>query len=156
MSATNGGSASVQTFERYAEESLRSMADEADSLRGLVEREERVREELTVHMDACHDRLRRLKRALTALTDEPAPVKKKDGNDWSVSARKVEEVYAAFVRVDVPISASKLAERTEGLSSESVRRAIEVLRKDGRLRLVGKTAGGGRSFAVIKEVENVG
>jgi len=156
MPATNGASASVQTFERYAEESARSMAAEADSLRGLIEREERVRAELQVHADACADRMRRLKRALSALTDEPTPPKKKDGNDWSVSAKKVEEVYAAFLAVDVPISPGALADRTEGLSAESVRRAVEVLRRDGRLRLVGKTAGGGRSFAVIKEVEKVG
>jgi hypothetical protein len=157
MTSPNG--ASAQAFARQTENSARFLSDEADSLRKLVEREERVHEELLVHVNACADRLRRLRRALAALTDEPAKTRParngRDTNGWTISPEKVERVFAAFAQADTPQTPTQLARSVEGLSPESARRAFIVLREQGRIRLVGKTRGGGRTYKVIptEEVE---
>lgn len=155
MTSPNG--ASAQAFARQTENSARFLSDEADTLRKLVEREERMHEELIVHVNACADRLRRLRRALAALTDEPAKTKpKRSGtNEWTISPKKVEEVFAAFAQAGTPQTPTQLSGATPGLSSESVQRAIPILRDQGRLRLLGKTRGGGRTYAVMptEEVE---
>lgn len=155
MTMLNGDqSASVQTIERFAEDSARFMTDEADSLRKLIEREERVREELRIHTNACADRLRRLNRALAALTGQPAAAPtKKDAKEWSVSPAKIEEVFAAFSASDEPISSHRLAVSVDGLSNASVFKAIPILREQGRLRLVGKARGGGRLYAAVAQEE---
>lgn len=157
MSAVLNGSASLESFERHAEEAARRLAEQGDSMRALIEREERVLEQLRVHSDACTDRLRRLRRATAALSDEPTaktstpPAKGKPRWDnWDVSSQKVDQVMAAFVEAGEPRTPTQLARGIPNLSHISVRKAIEILRGQGRLRLVSKTRGGGRLYAVIE------
>lgn len=154
MAATNGviDSASVQELERQGRAQADSMDGQIASIRELVEREERVREALRIHTSACEDRLRRLKRALNALVDEPVSQARPKPKEWNISPEKVEQIYRLFVEAGEPRTPSQLAGPVSGLSNESVAKALVVLRQDGRMRLVGKTRGGGRLYAVVPQM----
>ena len=132
--------------------SISALAGQVESLQRLIEDDEREHEELSAKLDAVNDRLRRLKRAVAALTSEPAapPPERKRPRD-EVPREKVERVFAAYVECDRPIPPSRIAQELDGVSPESARKAVEALRQEGRLRLVGKTRGGGRAFTVVKQ-----
>lgn len=129
-----------------------------EQLQALIDEAERKQAKLRRELEDVTEELRPLKRALATLTGEPStrpasekpPPKHKDRNDWQVSPQKVEQVLAAMVTVDGPVSPTQLAREVEGLSPQGAGKAIDVLRQQGRVRLVGKTRGGGRLYAVIE------
>lgn len=132
-------------------------AGAAESLRALIDREEAQQEGLRTQLEASNDRLRRLKRALSALVDDPPARKqsrpKLSGGPPNVNPRKAEQVFEVMRAVGEPMTPTQIARDTEGLSIATAGRAIDALREEGRVRLVGRTRGGGRLYAVIPIIE---
>lgn len=136
-----------------------SVADEiAGRIRTAIAAEQARRAEAERLVDESRAEERRLQGALDKL--QP-PARKRQSrapgsHDWQVSDGKVEEVFRHFVELreqdpDARISAGYLAEHTPGLSPESARRALYVLRERERIRISGKTRGGGVSWDLMPE-----
>jgi hypothetical protein len=135
MSTPNGTSSSQ--FAAQAEESLRE----------LLQREEDAQAYLRTQLEAGADRIRRLRKALQALTDEPTTTR--PGRPIrTVGDAKVEEIFRAFETIG-PTTATQIS-REIHCAPDTAALAIERLRNEGRLRLVGKTRGGGRLFRVVE------
>ena len=56
-----------------------------------------------------------------------------------------------LVAADEPMTATQLANANDGLSHEAVRRAYDVLHREGRIRLTARTRGGGKLYAPMPE-----
>lgn len=89
----------------------------------------------------------RIKDALSALRGpkrsprtQPA-TKGKSTNEWRPSQKTLDDVFAALATADEPMNYSDLAEAT-GHSRGSVTKAIEILRKEARVRFVGQAGRG--------------
>lgn len=134
------------------------MKQECDDLRLMLEGEQEITNQIQGILDASNERAKRIRRALGALEGTIAPAgttagtKKKGKNDWQVSDERVEFVLAKFRAEPEPISSTQLAEKTVGLSTTTVSKAIEVLRERELIRRVAKIRGGGWTYAVMPEV----
>lgn len=98
----------------------------------------------------------RIKAGITALkTGAPkrpsSATTKASSQDWAPSQKTVDDVYAALARSDEPLSVTQLAEAAE-ISRGTVSKAIDVLRSQERVRLVGNaaTAGSPKIYAVMQ------
>jgi DNA-binding transcriptional ArsR family regulator len=144
-----------------------------DELRGLRDSEQRLVDEFTRQAGEARARVSNYQRALDALGSRKrtapakpklAPVKASRKQDWQVSDVKVEEVRRRVVALmpesphkvgEVPVvTAAYVAERTDGLSPESVRQALQVLREREVVRIAGTGRGGGKLFALMPEGTN--
>lgn len=143
MSTANG---TTPSFAEGAEVQLQALLDE----------EERELVDLRARVEEVNDRVRRLKRALAALTDQPkakAP-KRHPQESGQVKRAKIDQTLRAFRVLDGgPATASEIARATPNLSPQMARRTIMALRDEGRVRLVGKTRGGGRSYKLVDPVQ---
>jgi hypothetical protein len=90
----------------------------------------------------------RIKDALSALRGPkrsprvpPPKDKAKSTNEWRPSQKTLDDVYAALAKADGPLNYSDLAEAT-GHSRGSVTKAIDILRKEARVRFVGQAGRG--------------
>ena len=118
-------------------------------LRGLLSEQERVQRGLRDQLAAVDEEARKLRRALAALTGEQATKPRGDRPRPSVPPDKVERVLQAMRELDRPLAPTQIARELDGISPEVARLAIDQLRADGLVRLVGKLRGGGRSYQVI-------
>lgn len=157
-STVNGASAPSPASTPPIELGL-ELSEEAliSQLRALVAQEETNREEAERIVNESRLRQRRYERALSTLEGpSPKPAPKRDKNDWTISAEKVESVYRRFVEVreqypDKQVTASLLSSQTPGLSPETARRALLELREQERVRVAGKVRGGGTHFDLMPE-----
>ena len=113
----------------------------AAEIRELLAREEAEIRGLRAKIDEAQARRQKLQRAVDALVAEPRlkqkkPSKPKDSNDWRISNKMVENVWAVVQHITEPQSAREISELA-GVSIESARRAIEKLRQVGEVRMVG-------------------
>lgn len=149
-------------YELHLRESTERRDSVIDGLSRALEAEQVVHDELEQALTASRERLRRWHKALTAITDEtpaPAPAKAKakakaktPANDWTPTPAKVERVYQALVALSragrQDITRTMLVERAS-LGHDTVRRALEVLRADERIRIAGSGRGGGKLWALM-------
>lgn len=130
----------------------------AESLRQRLELEESQQAALRTRLDESNERVKRLRRSIAALIDEP-PTPKETTTTKSTGERKplrdetVERVFAAWVAHGEDATPTQVARVTEGLSTETALRAVPILREQGRLRLIGKARGGGRRYRLIAQPE---
>lgn len=153
--------------DTHAARAAERLAQQTASLRELLHDEDAVQERLRTALDESKVRQHGLQRAINALDPQPKETTKRgpgrsstrehDGNEWSVSERKVEQVMSVLVARGEPVTGNGLANGVEGLSVESVRRAFIVLREQGRIRLAGRSRGGGKLYAPMpEELEQAG
>lgn len=130
------------------------MARECDDLRSMLEAEQEISNQIQHILDASNERAKRVRRALAALegtATTPAPSKPKPKNDWQISEERIEFVLGLFRKQAEPISSTQLADKTKGLSTTTVSKAVEVLRERELIRRVAKLRGGGWTYAVMPE-----
>jgi Fic family protein len=134
------------------------MKQECSDLRSMLEGEQEIANQIQGILDASNERAKRIRRALGALEGTMSPAgttagtKQKPKNDWQISDERVEYVLGLFRAEPEPISSTKLAEKTDGVSTQTVSKAVEVLRERELIRRVAKIRGGGWTYAVMPEV----
>jgi DNA-binding transcriptional ArsR family regulator len=133
------------------------MKQECSDLRSMLEGEQEIANQIQGILDASNERAKRIRRALGALEGTVSPAgttagTKRNKNVWQVSEERVEFVLGLFRAEPEPISGTQLAEKTDGVSTQTVSKAIEVLRERELLRRVAKIRGGGWTYAVMPEV----
>jgi hypothetical protein len=79
---------------------------------------------------------------------EPPKKQKKPKDDWVPRQVVIDEIYAALVKCGEPMTVNGLA-RIVLHSPDSTRRAMEALRSVDRVRIAGKSRGGGRLYMVM-------
>lgn len=126
------------------------MRAEADSLRDLLDDERREITRLQAVVDQHRDREKRLVRAIAQLTGATAstnttPAKPKRANEWSVSEEKIAEVLQLIRDAGEPVTANALG-RLPGTSTQSAKKAIDVLRERELIRFAGVVRGGGKTY----------
>jgi hypothetical protein len=126
--------------------------------RDQIAAEEALREPYVEAITASQDRerdARAILRALKADDDaKPTANRKGGGKGWTISDAKVAQVWEIIrAREDATFTASQLV--APGLSSESVRRSIEILRRQELLRRAGSTRGGGTLWALMPDARDV-
>jgi DNA-binding transcriptional regulator GbsR (MarR family) len=145
----------LQTMAAALEERMKK---ECDDLRSMLEGEQEIANQIQGILDASNERAKRIRRALAALegTSSPAATtaatKQAKSKGWQVSDERVEFVLGLFRAEPEPITPTQLAEKTEGISIETVGKAVEVLRGRELVRRVAKVRGGGWTYAVMPEV----
>lgn len=126
-------------------------------LRGLIAQERGQREKAERQVADSRNRERRYQRALTALEAQQIEREslaradrrtKAKHQDWAVSDKKVQQVYEAMVKLATqdptrPLTITYIDRQTPGISAEAVRKAMEVLRAQERVRITGKKMPGG-------------
>lgn len=148
--------------DTHAARAAERLAAQAQSLQELLTDEDAVQARLREALDESRARQHALQRAVAALTpksrDDDAPTrgrppgktKTRDSNAWHVSAAKTDQVMQALVAYGEPVTGTRLAEGTS-ISPEAVRRSLTVLRDSGRVRLAGRSRGGGKLYAPMPE-----
>lgn len=123
-------------------------------LRDLLTDEQRIHDDLAEQLAAARTRRDGYQRALRELTGEPKrattskPKSSKDGS-WVISDKKIATVWESVRHRTDTFTAANVAEGTPGLSPESARRALHVLRERELLRAAGTGRGGGTLLAVM-------
>jgi DNA-binding transcriptional regulator GbsR (MarR family) len=144
----------LQTMAAALEERMKK---ECDDLRSMLEGEQEIANQIQGILDASNERAKRIRRALAALEGTASPAttagtKQAKSKGWQVSDERVEFVLGLFRAEHEPITPTQLAEKTEGISIETVGKAVEVLRGRELVRRVAKVRGGGWTYAVMPEV----
>jgi DNA-binding transcriptional regulator GbsR (MarR family) len=144
----------LQTMAAALEERMKK---ECDDLRSMLEGEQEIANQIQGILDASNERAKRIRRALAALEGTASPAttagtKQAKSKGWQVSDERVEFVLGLFRAEPEPITPTQLAEKTEGISIETVGKAVEVLRGRELVRRVAKVRGGGWTYAVMPEV----
>jgi hypothetical protein len=85
---------------------------------------------------------------LTGESKKPAPKKSQAGR-WTISDKKVAQVWEQVRRLDGTFTAASVAQDQPGLSPESARRALALLRERELVRVTGTGRGGGTLLAVM-------
>lgn len=114
------------------------------------------REQVEAHLSTLVLRERKIKALIeitraddmAAVAEPKAKPKPKAKNDWTPSQTVLDDIYAALAKHGEPLTANGLAELVPH-SSDSTRRALETLRSADRVRITGKSRGGGRLFMVM-------
>jgi hypothetical protein len=137
----------------------------ADELREVLRAEEQVFAELTEQVQESRQRRDHLKRALEHLTGETGKYKtatKPTGkpNTWTVSEETVQKVWDAIKVKTEPFTKTQISKEVH-VSSDTINKAVNVLRERELLRITGKVRGGGKSYlpmpdAVEQQQETVG
>lgn len=119
-----------------------------------AERVNRTEAEQVVEASRAREKL--LQKALDALTGQTSRPPREHATrkrDWNISDEKVELVFDAIKRrrleVGRAVTQTEVADANPGLSPESVRRGLEVLRSQERIRITGKVRGGGNSWDLM-------
>jgi Fic family protein len=132
------------------------MKQGCSDLRSMLEGEQEITNQIQGILDASNERAKRIRRALAALEGTASPAatthRDKPKNDWQVSEERVEYVLGLFRAEPEPITSTGLAEKTDGVSTQTVSKAVDVLRERELLRRVKKIRGGGWTYAVMPEV----
>ena len=119
----------------------------------LQAEEEGIRKQLLAHQD----KMRRIGRALDILNERERKVAKKpSAANWKVGEDKIEAVYGVLQSAEGSLTLTDLTTRT-GISKETVRRAVYVLRSQDRIRKTGRTKVGSQkvdTFAVMPQAVN--
>jgi hypothetical protein len=138
------------------------LVETAQAFAVQIATEEALQEELSELLEASRARSKRMRKAMDSLTNTSStattlPTKKKarkrsSGDNWSISDKKVDEVLHAIhgLGEGATFTASILG-KAEGLSPDTARKAIEVLREREVVRFVSTTRGGGKLFALMPE-----
>jgi hypothetical protein len=151
------------------------LGNEIDSLRELLDAELNSRDELAQLLERSKERERRITRAIAvlegginqhAVSSKPAAAKAKPkpkkSTLWDVSEATVERVRVGFLRYwteqptpEQPFTQTALAtwmgEQGNGISGETIRRAMDRLREREIVRVCGTTRGGGKLYAPMPE-----
>jgi Bacterial regulatory proteins, gntR family len=100
----------------------------------------------------------RIKAGITALRQgaprRPSPprgtVGSSSGNVWTPSQKVLDDVYAVVARAGEPLTVKQIGEQSD-TSPETVRKAIDYLRADQKIRLAGTamTKGAPKLYAVM-------
>lgn len=127
-------------------------------MRVLLEAEQARERQLTLDLRASVDRRKMLEKVIDMLEGKEKPKsqpkhRKPVGKEWSISERKLEEVWQVLRVQTKPFTANGIS--GNGNSSESIRRAVMILRDRGLLRLVGTARGGGRLLLPMPGTENM-
>jgi response regulator of citrate/malate metabolism len=101
----------------------------------------------------------RIQRAIDTLQGTPKAARaKKVTKGWIIGEPKVEQVRALMVTRDEPVTVGEMAKET-GMTRESARRALKVLRDRDLVRMTGKRpgrGGGQELFMPMPELTNAG
>jgi CRP-like cAMP-binding protein len=175
MMATNGTAAAPGTeldvieareqtpLDAYLESSRQTRSRIVDELRELRENEARIIRELTAQLGEAKARRDSYERAAAALAGQtrPAPKAPKSTGggrkyNWHISDGKVAEIEARIRELaptidDGRFTAALIGRETPGMSPETVRRAIAVLREREVVRAAGAARGGGTYFALMPD-----
>lgn len=155
-------------FDEQNETMRERIEDHVADLRRMLADELKVRDRLQEYLDESKARERRLQRAVTALSDDPAPAKpqptskpksSRPVHEWDVSEERIAFVRDRFVAFMAdrtePITKTEfgsiLKERGEGISSETLAKAFEQLRSREVVRLAGHTRGGGKLWLLMPD-----
>jgi hypothetical protein len=148
-------------LDAVAEQLDTEMARQCNDLRRLLESEQAIANRVQTVLDQCEQRAKRIRRALAALEDDaPKPqaakVKGKGKGNWEISPEKVEEVYASIVDAikgngGEPVTMTTAREAKGHTGSETYAKAVAKLRDDERLRVAGRTRGGGTLLALMPD-----
>lgn len=134
------------------------MEKECADLREMLEVEQHLINEAERILGHFNERAKRLRRALAALEGttttarEASPPASRNSKGWQVSEERIEYVLSLFRKESAPITPTQLAEKTDGVSTETVGKACKVLRERELIRAVAKVRGGGWTFALMPEV----
>jgi hypothetical protein len=133
------------------------MKKECVDLREMLEVEQHLINEAEKILDHFNDRAKRIRRALAALegtTTTPTAAKpraKASGHGWQISEERIAAVLDLFRKESEPITPTQLAEKTDGIATETVTKACKVLRERELIRAVSKVRGGGWTFTLMPE-----
>ena len=134
----------------------------AQELRGMLEREAHELERLKAKLDEVRKRHARVQRAIDVLSGETSQAKAARtrmrtprSNDWHVSAEKIEQVWQHVRGRTQPFSVNGLAAELDGISNESTRKAMNVLRERELVRVTGAARGGGNLLLPMPNTDDV-
>jgi uncharacterized membrane protein YccC len=151
MDSPNGSGPSPERLAEHLERARSTREHIAGELRELLETEEELHDELAEQVADSRKRRDGYRRALEQLTGEskkPAPKKSQAGR-WTISDKKVAQVWEQVRRLDGTFTAASVAQDQPGLSPESARRALSLLRERELVRVTGTGRGGGTLLAVM-------
>ena len=152
----NGSTAdATQALHEHAARAAQQREQLTGGVRDLLTAEEAVVEELTELLRDAKSRRDHLHKALGHLLGEtpakPGPKPKAERVQWSVSDETVQKVLDGFLAETEPITKTQLAAKIK-MGSETMAKAIAVLRERDQLRMTGKTRGGGSEYVVMPDV----
>jgi hypothetical protein len=162
MSQTNGLTTTPTTIalsdvEQHAVRAAAALQQHLAELRAMLHDEDAIQAGIRELLEESKHRQSGLKRAIDALDPSPPSTMRqpkrqgKTGYGWTISDTKVEEVLGHLIAYGKPVTAGRLADSVQGLSGEACRRAFEVLRDAGRVRLTGSAQNGGKLYAPMPE-----
>ena len=151
----NGASAPPQDYRSFMEE-------EAKRLAQVLIRAEAEAADIKIKLMEAEADVRSIRKAMEALTGEaPAKTaskslrKSRDNNRWQISEAKIQEVWNIVRAIDdETFTTNSVATAQPGLSQESARRALDILRERQLIRLAGKARGGGKLLAIMPGAED--
>ena len=141
---TNGTGPTTDDYTATIDQTIINLREAADAASRVaaVKRNE---------YEAAADQAKRLQRALAAL-EPPAPTPKKTGAKWQISDERVADVLAVIKRMGADeFTASDVLKAADGMASETVRQATDVLREREVLRLVRTGRGGSKVLALMPD-----
>lgn len=153
QSVSHNGDDPAAVFDRYTTEAQSALAGEVENMRALLEGERNLERRLSAQLEASRDRRRRLEKVVALLTGETdtrgGHGPKQPGKGWSISDGKIAEVWELVRHRTDSFTSGGLASATPGLSPESARRALLILRERELLRIAGTARGGGSLLAIM-------
>lgn len=134
----------------------------AAGLRELLDREGLEVARLQAELADARAREQRVQRAIDILEGNTPQaraaatrIRKRPGPDnWTISEAKIAEVWAHIRGRTEPFTVNGLAKAAPGLSAESARRAIGVLRERELVRVSGRAQTGGRLLLPMPGTEH--
>lgn len=178
LSETNGHvEQHSHDFEVHGEQMSSAMDEQVIAMRALLDDELKERTHLEQLLEASKERERRLMKAVAVLeggnipqglrSTPPKPAKAKPkaaAGEWNVSAKTVERVHEGLTRFwqeeahGEPFTQTALAtwltRHGGGASSDTIRKAMGVLRERELVRKCGTTRGGGILWAPMPDGEH--
>lgn len=158
----------LAVFQEHEEEMRDGMRDLVVSAQMLLRDASKHRTQLEALLDESKQRERRLAKVISDLTGESATTAKKqqqsaadrDKHDWTPSEERIEAIKRAFFEFaeqqgdGAPFTQTEVArfmkESNRGVSSETIAKAVVILRDREVLRAAGKTRGGGTLWAPMR------
>lgn len=160
MTVTNGHHPpQVDAWAAHAAAVEERLEHERVELRELLAAEDGMREQLDELAAASRERSQRLTKALDALDGRwagrgggPKPPKPDADRPrvYRPKAKYLDELLQLLRDSDEPLSHSVIGQRVS-FSSETLTRAIRVLREEEKIRLAGTTSTGGKLYALMPE-----
>lgn len=155
---SNGHAPNRDDFEAVDERLAAVLDAEVSDLQEILDDELSARAQLQALFEKSKTREKRLRRAIAALSGESAQhttqqdkATRQAGMTWHVSDEAVERVWAGFMKLydqkGEPVTQTMVSDSMEGIGPDTVRKSLERLRSTERVRLAGKTRGGGKLWA---------